>query len=300
MYIDLDELTCLENLEERGYFPYLINDLETYYTIENGFHGNIDKLKELFKAIRHNSEGFPNDFVRQNIHVEAYGDKLSFINAYRQACYLNDIDDFNELVVTPLFEEIESSIDMKNRVDLRNKSKVTLRNSITNTKFDDLNYEKSKNLKTLKNTLVSITDNHIDFITDINNDDTLIELINGVIEQGGYLIESYYNNYTNLVSCGFMPISACKFDYNHISDDWFLINEIDPTKDNSWKELKNEDLKFKKSPIIFYIYTGTRCDLTLKKWINNIKYDTYDEAKNKQIKAFKEIEKYVNERCIYN
>lgn len=34
MYIDPDELTCLENLEEKGYFPYLINDLFFTFILE--------------------------------------------------------------------------------------------------------------------------------------------------------------------------------------------------------------------------------------------------------------------------
>lgn len=267
-------INCLDNLENlpQPDFKELRESIEDYYNEDTGFKGNIELLKELFKLVF--LHYFPDNFDLYNIFVKTIRGLVCFKNHARQLCF--NID--NELCCSPKLYDISEEELIEQLYDQKPNAFIT-GNVITPNKYTV--GDNTLNLKTKNENIGIIKNNAITLIlkTKDNTDIKNIELIMGLIEYGGRTIESYSSKYDIMTKSGFMPVSICKFDMDHVSYEWLAVNNLLTTPSNMLKNIDDKYLKISKEDIIFYVYTGIQFEIPLKEWMNNHAYDdSYNEA----------------------
>ena len=253
------------------------NQIEVYYSTLYT-ETELTKLKIFFNKFA-DENGFPSNFRATKVKLVKYANQFYFVNMYNQFCFIDDID--NEIKVTPLLTKVNGSeyrltykdiiSNSSNKIKWKNKvySKDTY-NCCDNYTFDNI-------------CAVSVYENEI--LNMISNDSRNvrdIDLLIQTIQIGGRKAECYAEDFDTYIMAGFTPISICKWDDDLAPMEWKRANGFSKN-DNSWKQKSDENFMVHRQDIIFWIYTDTTPDLTLKQFLDKVGYsDSYEEAQTKR------------------
>lgn len=286
----------LDNLGEleRPEFNYLSNNVEEFYS-ESSEHNSLIlnekaflQLSHLFKVI--SFEDFPREYDLTEVKIRYINGKVCLINKFKQICYEED----DKLYITPLFIDIDDQ-------EFRSIRKDIIKTLANKEKWKQYNlygdYKNCSNYAFEDKCAISILNGDIINLLKSTGANNIrdIDMVIQAIEFGGTHTESYDSDYDYYVTNGFMPVSACKWDDEHAPIKWLQLNGFileDRTIDKSYKNIPDDELKYPRQDIIFYIYTSYFRYISYSEWLATHGYsDNYDQAKDIQLK---ECNKYYN------
>jgi hypothetical protein len=139
----------------------------------------------------------------------------------------------------------------------------------------------------------SIYDNEIINIFNSINEIKTEDLIKSIIEIGGKKAECFSDDFRLYTNIGFMPISVCKWDDRLASKKWLYLNHMIDKNGNIIQELINNSnykLKVPRLDKIFFIYTGTKINISYNDWVQKVTYsENYTEAKTKRDNIYRKL-----------
>ena len=284
----------LDNLGEldKHHIHYLCDNINIYYG-ETFNISSLDKLRHLLNVV--SEEDFPQDFDLTEVHIKNIDGTICLVNKYKQICY----EDNGKLFITIIPTEIDGN-------ESRNINETIIERLNSDDKWKCKHhsseyYNKRTNYTFHDKCIISITDNgEISTLLKDAEVKTIkdLDILKQTIELGGRLIESYKDEFEYYANHGFRPISICKWEDDIAPHEWIEANGYindDNSIDYSFKEVPNNQLKYKRYDIIFYIYTNHQKTYKFNEWLDEVGYsNSYKEAKAKRNQIYKQYLNYLN------
>lgn len=189
---------------------------------------------------------------------------------------------------TPKFTKTESADEFK-------KGFSTLRNGMNADKrwrvSDDYSVDDYKDMDKFMNENGSTFALHgtdiVSVAANAEKGDRGRDILADAVEAGGNKLDAYAGIYGFYSKCGFEPVSWTEWDDNYANDDWLEANGYTRKQWDSMKaKPKDEDLKVKREPIVFFKYTGKVNTMSLedfKKSVEPLEYDKAYEMRDKSL-----------------
>ena len=275
----------LNNLGEldRHDFKFLSENANKFF--EDYSDREKEYIKYLFKLL--SFDDFPALYKRNSIYIERIDGKLQFVNQFNQRCYEED----DKFFITPILSETGAeefkTISSNIRKHLNNSQ-------IWKQKLYSIDtYQSCNNYLFANSCTASIYDNEIINIFNSINEIKTEDLIKSIIEIGGKKAECFSDDFRLYTNIGFMPISVCKWDDRLASKKWLYLNHMIDKNGNIIQELINNSnykLKVPRLDKIFFIYTGTKINISYNDWVQRVTYsENYTEAKTKRDNIYRKL-----------